>query len=277
MKNRKRLTFALWLTVMLVCTVIFGAPLYYTVVNSLRSIHDTTVFYPKGKLEWINYKYALTLIPFFRYFVSSCIIVAITEFFALTFQFFYGFAFARLKARGKNILFLILLSQMMIPGFALQIPQYIAYSNLGIKNTYWIWVLTGLAGNAYTIFMYKQYLESIPKEIEEAAFVDGCGYFRMILHIFMPMCKSIMAIGFFSTFTAAWGDYMTPYMYLNEKMYPLAIALFNSKFVLPSNPSFELVPVKLAAALLFAIPTIIAFFVTQKKLVSGITAGSVKG
>ena len=258
--------------------VIFVIPLYYTIVNSLRSVYSLPTLILKRKPEWINYKYALTLIPFMRYFLNSCIVVGISIFFGVTVDFFYGFAFAKLKVKGNKFFFMLLLSCMMIPGFALQIPQYVAFSNFGIKDTYWIWIFSGIAGAPAIVFLYKQYIESIPSEIEEAAFVDGCGYFRIIVQIYMPICKTILAVGFFRIFIAEWGNYMTPYMFLTEKKYPLAIALFNqSSYTFPSDPSANLEPVKCAAALLFAIPAILVFFLCQKQLVSGLTAGSVKG
>ena len=275
--KKKRVTHIVWIAACIVISFVFLIPLYYTIVNSLRSLYSNPVlFFPKDP-AWGNYKYAVTLIPFLRYLGNSLLIVSITVFFGITIDFFYGYAFARLKAKGRGILFMVLLAQMMIPGFALQIPQYIAFSNFGIKDTYWIWIFTGLSGSPFIVFLYKQYVESIPKEIEEAAFMDGCGVFRIIVQVYMPMCKSILAVGLFRVFIAEWGNYMTPYMFLSEKKYPLSIALFNSSYMLPGDPAANMDPVKSAAALLFAVPAVIVFFLCQKKLVSGLTAGSVKG
>lgn len=277
MEKRKKVSFVVWAVVCAMLCVIFIVPLYYTFVNSLRSLYAApTLTLPKN-LQWINYQYAVTLIPFLRYLKSSAIIVCISVFFGITVDFCYAFAFARLRARGRKLLFTVLLAQMMIPGFILQIPQYIAFSRFGIKDTYWIWFLTGMAGNPFIVFLYKQYIESIPKEIEEAAYMDGCGFFKIITQIYMPICKSILAVGFFRVFIEAWGEYMTAYMFLSEKKYPLAIALFNASYTLPTDPAANMEPVKCAVALLFAIPAIFVFFMCQKQLVSGITAGSVKG
>ena len=274
-QNKKRVI--AWTAVCILISIIFIFPLYYTLVNSLRSVYSRpVVFLPKNP-EWINYKYAVTLIPFVRYMISSFIIVGISVGFGITVDFLYGYSFARLKARGKGVLFAILLAQMMIPSFALQIPQYITFANIGIKDTYWIWVLTGIAGNAYVIFMYKQYIEGIPRELEEAAYIDGCGFFKTVVSIFVPICKPAIAVGLFRIFTAEWGNYLTPFMFLTERKYPLSIALFNSSYTLPEDPSLVMEPVQLAAALLFSIPTVIVFFACQKQLVSGLISGSVKG
>lgn len=275
--KRKKVTHTAWIIICALISVIFLVPLYYTIVNSLRSLYSSPVLFFSKNPAWENYKYAVTLIPFGRYLCNSLIITAISVFFGTTVDFFYGFAFAKLKAKGRTTLFMILLAQMMIPSFALQIPQYIAFSNFGIKNTYWIWIFTGLSGSPFIVFLYKQYIESIPKEIDEAAYIDGCGVFRIITSIYMPICKSILAVGLFRVFIAEWGNYMTPYMFLSEKKYPLSIALFNSSYMLPGDPAANMDPVKSAAALLFAVPSVGVFFLCQKQLVSGLTAGSVKG
>lgn len=275
--KRKKITHIAWILACALISVIFIVPLYYTIVNSLRSLYASPVLLPPAKPSWENYKYALTLIPFVRYFGNSMLITSISVLFGTTVDFFYGFAFAKLKAKWRTALFMILLAQMMIPSFALQIPQYIAFSNFGIKDTYWIWIFTGFSGSPFIVFLYKQYIESIPKDIEEAAYIDGCGIFYTITRIYMPMCKSIIAVELFRVFIAEWGNYMTPYMFLSEQKYPLSIALFNSSYMLPSDPAANMYPVKSAAALLFSIPAVIVFFLCQKQLVSGLTSGSVKG
>lgn len=277
MKKSNKRNNILWVLTMIVLTIIFVLPLYSAVVNSLRSVYSAPIVGIPKKINWINYKYAVTLIPFFKYLVSSLIIVAITSIFAITVDFFYGYAFARLNVKGNKFLFLLVLSQMMIPGVAMTIPRYITFANFGMKDTYWIWILTGAAGNAFAIFRYKQFIELVPRDIEEAAFIDGCGFFRIITQIYMPMCKNVMVISLFGAITGAWSDYMTPYMYLTSENYPLAIALFNAAYQIPGDSAANTEPIKLAAAILFSLPMIALFFVCQKQLTDGMTAGSVKG
>lgn len=271
-KKKKIMTYA----ALTLISVVFLIPLYYTIINSLRPLYTPQVCFPK-KIVFNNYKLAVTLIPFGRYLKNSLMIVSISLVLGVFVNFFYGYAFARIKVKGNGFWFMLTLAQMMIPAIAMQIPQYILYSKLGIRDTYWIWVINGLAGSPFTIFLYRQYMMSIPKEIEEAAVIDGCSYVSMIPRIFMPMCKSVMAIVVFNTFMGNWGDYMTPFMYLSQKKYPLSLALFGVNYTLPQNPNVALGPVKNAAALLLAIPVFAVFFLCQKQLVAGVTAGSVKG
>ena len=277
MKNQevKKKKVSFWVMVVLL-SLIFFFPLYYAFVNSLGSIYQQPSLFFKS-IHFENYKYAVTLIPFFTYLKNSIIIVSIQVVMGVVLNFMYGYCFARLKARWKSVLFTITISTMMIPGFAISIPQYIMMSSLNIKDTFLIYVIFGLAGSSYTIFMFRQFLLTFPKEIEEAAIVDGDNYFSIIWHFYLPMCKPIIAVVFFNSFLGAWGDYMTPFMYLSESKYPLAIALFNAKYSMPGNPQLKMTSVVLAAALLFMIPTIVVFFICQKYLVSGTIEGSVKG
>ena len=277
MKKKRKITYVFWFATMIILVAILVAPLYSAVVNSLRSVYAGPVIAMPENINWINYKYAVTLIPFMKYLTSSLIIVAISSFFAVTFDFFYGYAFAKLNVVGNKFLFMLVLSQMMIPGVAMTIPRYITFANFGIKDTYWIWILVGMAGNAYAVFRYKQFIELVPRDIEEAAFIDGCGFFRIITQIYMPMCKNVVVISLFSAITGSWSDYMTPYMYLTSEKYPLAIALFNSAYLIPGDSAANTEPINLAAAILFSLPMIILFAFCQKQLAEGITAGSVKG
>lgn len=277
MHKKNRLGYIVWFVLCCLFTVVMVGPLVYSFINSLRGLYEAPTFTIPRNPQWINYLYAVTLIPFVNYLKSTLIITIIKVAFGLTVSFCYAFAFARLKARGRQVLFMILLSQMMIPGIATQIPTYITFANMGFKNTYWIWIVGGMSGDLFLIFTYKQYLENIPREIDEAAYIDGCSFFKMIPLIYFPICKSILVVGLFNCVQAGWGDYMTATMYLNSKMYPLATALFSAQYSLPEDPKANVEPIKLAAAFLFAIPLLVTFFFCQKQLVEGVTAGSVKG
>lgn len=277
MKNKKKLQSILKYIICCIVAIIFLYPLYYTFINSIRPLYATpAVAVPKG-WEFINYYYAVTLIPFFKYFLNSLILVSISCGIGLFTNFLYGYALARIHVRGSGFVNMLNLSQLMIPAVTLTIPQYILFSQLGLKNSYLIWVLNAIAGSPTVIFLYRQYMLSIPTTIEEAAKIDGASTLSLIFRVVFPMCKPIVAVGMFNTFLATWGDFMTPYMYLSEEKYPLAMALFGVSYSLPNNPNFKLIPVQLAAALLFALPIIIVFFFCQKQLVQGVTAGGVKG
>lgn len=276
-KSRKKIVSTIGIyAVAVIFAIIFFYPLYYSIINSLRPIVSTpAILFPKG-FEVINYYYAVTLIPFFKYFLNSIIIVAIGLGISIVVNFFYGYALGRLQAPGKKLVFYIILSQMMVPFMAIQIPQYILFSNMGIKDSYLIYVINGLVGNAFIVFLYRQYFLEFPKSIDEAALIDGCSPFSIATRIMLPISKPIVSVAVFYEFLNFWNDYMTPYMYLSEDKYPLSMALFGLSYSLPNNPGLKLVPVQNAAAILLMIPTVIVFFVCQKQLVAGVTAGGIK-
>ena len=232
-----------------------------------------------SEFHWENYYYAVTLIPFFKYLLNSLIIVAIVVPMCTIINMVIGYAFARLRARGKDVMFVIVLSTMMIPGIVTMIPQYILYNVLGITDTFFIYVLGNIGGGAYNIFLFKQFFSAMPKELEEAAKIDGAGTLQTIFRIFAPAAKPVIIIVAIGAFQGAWGDYMTPFMYFSPEKYPLAMALFGSvSYSMPgAPPGMVYEPLINAAAILMTIPPIIGFFFTQKHIVQGVVTTGLKG
>jgi len=252
-------------------------PIYYTFINSLRPILSTPAILLPKAFEWENFKYAITLIPFWDYLKNSLIILGISVPFGVLFNFYYGYALAKLNAPGSNILFIIVLSSMMIPTFATQIPQYIMFTKIGLNNSFLIWVFEAVAGTSYQIFLAKQYLKALPNSLIEAATIDGCSHFQIISRIALPLSKPLIAIMIFNLFNFNWGDYMTPYMYLSREKYPLIMPVFNAFEYVQPGTGVTMVPVINASALLVTVPVFILFFICQKQLVQGATASGIKG
>lgn len=263
-------------TLAIVFAIIFIFPFYYTITNSLRPINSSPALLTFKGFEFINFEYAVTLIPFWDYLKNSLLIEVIGLSTGLFTSFAYGYALARLKAPGKTVVFYMILSSVMVPAMAIQVPQYVLFSNLGLRDTYWIYVINGLGGSAVNVFTYRQYLVRFSSSIEEAAMIDGCNRFSIMWRVVAPISKPIIAVVLFKDFLMLWNDYMTPYMYLSQSKYPIAMALFGTSYIMPNNPGVKLVPVQNAAAILITIPTLIVFVLCQKQLVSDVTAGSIK-
>ncbi|HZJ58441.1 MAG TPA: carbohydrate ABC transporter permease [Clostridia bacterium] len=274
--KRKTLNLVFVYILAILLSIIFVIPLIFTFSNSLRDLYSSPVLIPKT-LNWSNYNLAVTLIPFWKYVGNSGIITGISVSLAICMNFLFGYAFARLKAPGKNAMFILVLSMLMVPGIAVQIPQFIIFSNIGIKDTYWIWILGGLGGNAFYIFLFRQFLSSLPKDLEDAARIDGCTTFTIIWRIFVPLSWPAIAVVAMLDFNGAWGDYMTGYMFLSPKNYPLSTALISTSYSLPNQPTIQLEPVVNAAALLLTLPVIVVFFLGQRYLVEGIVTTGIKG
>lgn len=233
------------------------------------------LFFTEWHVE--NYYFAVAMIPFLKYLLNTMKLVVINVFGSLVMDFLVGYAFARLRAPGKELLFKLVLLQLMIPYIAIQIPQFVWYNTLGLMDTYWIFILNALGGSAYNIFLVKQFMSSFPRELDDAARVDGCGFVRMILQIVIPLSKPLYALLFFNAFVGAWNDYMGPQMFLTGDKYPLATAMFGNLYFLPNKPEILLEPVTMAACVLFTLPVIAIFFFFQKYLVQGIVTSGLKG
>jgi multiple sugar transport system permease protein len=259
-----------------VLTVIFVYPLYITVANSLNPLYSLPTLLPTA-FNLQNYKMAVTMIEFSAFLKNSIIICAIYVPLTTITSALAGFAFARLKAPGKKLLFVIITSTMMLPGIVTQVPTYILFHKLNFIDTFYPWLLWGIGGSAFFIFMYRQFFSSIPKELEEAARIDGCSTLRMYATIFMPLATPATWTTAIMLFQGTWGDFMTPFMFLRDEHYPLATALATIGYHLPDNPNVVLQQPSSAAAILFMIPTIAAYFFGQRYLVDGIAAGAVKG
>lgn len=257
--------------------LVFLFPIYYTFINSIRGLNSLPAIFTPTAFEWVNFKYVFTLIPYGKYLVNSLIILAITVPIGLVVNVLYGYALAKLQARGQSLIFYGVLITMMIPTFAIQIPQYILFSKVGLTDTFLLWVFEATAGNAGMIFLARQYFYSMPRSLVEAAYIDGCTPFTAFTQIILPLSKPLCAIIVFQIFLFNWGDYMTSYMYLSKDKYPLVMSMFTSaEYVMPGT-NVVLTPVVNAASLIFMIPVLILFFICQKHLVEGATASGIKG
>lgn len=257
-------------------TILFTLPFVITLSTSLNPLNSLPSILPKA-LDLNNYVLAMNKIKFFDYVTNSLIICAIYVPLTTLSSALAGFAFARLHAPGKKALFLIITSTMMLPGIVTQIPTYILFHKLDIINTFYPWLLWGIGGSPFFIFMYRQFFSSIPKELEEASRMDGCSTFRLFWNIFLPLATPATWTTAIMCFQGTWGDFITPFMFLKESSYPLATALATVGYHLPNNPNVVLKEPSSAAAILFMLPVVATFFFGQRYLVDGIVAGSVKG
>ena len=277
METRSKFSKFVFYTGMSMVGLVFLFPIYYTLINAIRGLNDLPAILTPIAYEWENFKLAITLIPFWKYLKNSFIILGISLPLGLVSNTIYGYALAKLRAPGRSLIFYLVLITMMIPSFAMQIPQYILFKKIGLSDTFALWVCEGIAGMAAMIFLSRQYFYSVPQAIIEAAYIDGCNAFTVYTKVIVPLSKPLVAIILFQLFNYNWGDYMTPYMYLSRDKYPLVMTMFSpAEYVLPGTSTI-LTPVVNAASLLFIIPVVILFFTCQKQLVEGVTASGVKG
>jgi ABC-type glycerol-3-phosphate transport system permease component len=258
--------------------VFFLLPIVWLVLTSLKKEFEYMA-YPITILPttpmWDNYVQALTMAPFWRYFKNSVFLATTTATLTVASSALVGFGFARLKGPGKNILFSINIATLMIPWAVLGIPQFIVFSKIGLVNTYWPWVIWGLTGSPWHIFLFRQFFAAFPKELEDAAEVDGCGRLRTFVQIFLPNSLPVIAASFIFQFHWVWGDWVTPLLYLNDKLTTLSVILAGKAYV---NPKAQvIVTITMAGVVLYMLPLIVVFFFAQRYIMEGVVTTGIKG
>ncbi|MDR1450278.1 MAG: carbohydrate ABC transporter permease [Propionibacteriaceae bacterium] len=270
---------ALRYAILTVVSAILMAPFVFIVSISLSSDQTTKQlsfsFWP-SEFHFDNFARAFTSdLPMGRFLLNSVVIVFFSCIFMTLSSAVVAYGFARLRAPGKNILFIVLLSTMMIPGEVLLIPQFIIFRNFGWIDTLLPIIVPNLFANAYNVFLMRQFISRIPKELDEAAQLDGLGQFGIFARMAMPLMKPILVAVAIFTFTFNWGYFFGPLIYINstEKM-PLAlgIQLLSATSSGAQTPPWNLVMV---GAMILIIPMVAVYHFGQKYLYeAGLVSGS---
>lgn len=272
--KKRVLHIVLWILNLLFALVILFPILYcFNVSNMTKTelyAYPPKFFAAAFSLE--NYKVALELAPFFRFILNSLLVSSICTAAQVLTGALAGYCFAMFDFKGKNLIFSIMLATMMIPGQAILIANYLTVSQWGINNTYAALVLPYLA-SAFAVFNMRQAFLSLPRELFEAAMVDGCTRFKYFCRIGLPLVKpAVGALGIY-VFLDIWNYYMWPLIVVNTvDMRTVQIGLG----MLQGSESTNFGPV-MAGAMMILLPSIIVFVIGQKQLVEGLTSGAVKG
>ncbi|MCY6957698.1 carbohydrate ABC transporter permease [Clostridium brassicae] len=273
MKTKNTSKFIVYALNIMISILILG-PILYTLGVSFMTPEQIFEYPPRfipRSLYIKNYKEALEIAPIGRFIFNSFIMsVAITAGQIIT-GMLAAYAFSFMEFKGKKILFIVILSTLMIPGQAVIIANYLTISSLGLLDTFRALILPYLT-SALGIFLFRQFFLSIPKELYEAAVIDGCGNFRFLISIVIPLSKpAIGSLGIY-TFLHAWNMYMWPLLTTNrDGMRTVQIGIS----MLENVDSQAFGPV-MAGIIMIILPSIIAFILGQKQLIEGLTAGSVK-
>jgi len=219
-----------------------------------------------------NYRFALDNMPFWRYVATSIFLVILNLVGTLLSCSLVAYSFARLQWPGRNFCFALMLATMMVPGQVTMIPGFLIMKSLGWYNTlYPLWVGSFFA-SAFNVFLLRQFLKGIPRDLEDAAKIDGCGFWRIYWHIMLPLIKPTLAAIAIFTFMGAWNDFMGPLIYLSDqRLYPLSFGLY------ALNVSSGGMGSMMAGSLLMTTPVIVIFFFAQKYFIQGVTLTGMKG
>ena len=262
--------------VLILMTMITVVPLLWMVTTSLKTSDNVMRMPP----QWIPnpvtlraYYEAFTVQPLLRSMVNSLLIALANVFGTLIFSSMAAFAFAKLRFRGKNLIFMILLTSLMIPSQVALIPMYVAYSRIGWVDTYLPLILPNVLLNAYGVFMIRQFMAGIPDAYMEAARIDGAGYGSIFIRIYLPLCKQILITLGLYNFINSWNNFLTPLVMLNSTE-KFTVPLLLSTYKVMYNIDWALL---MAASTVSVLPIIILFVLAQKHFVEGITVAGIKG
>jgi multiple sugar transport system permease protein len=262
-----------------ILAVVFVLPVFWLVISSLK-IETELVRWPIAWFpqvpQWDNYVQVLTN-PRFGFFdailksLELTLLNAIPNVFVCAMG---GYALARINAPGRNLTLTIMLSTMMIPGTITIIPSYVINSKLGLVNNPLLWLLWGLGGSAFSIILFRQFFSSFPKELEDAAAIDGANPLTTFFLIFLPNARAVLSVTFLFSFAWNWGDFFGQSLYLTAKNATLAMKLATAFKTPMGRPIYSL---SFAGIILYALPLILLYLLLQRQIVQGIVTTGLKG
>lgn len=262
--------------------VMFGFPLFWTAMSSLKTIPEMSKFPPvliPAVPQWSNYWTVLNIsYPVGRWFLNSVLVVLLTTSGSLVTASLVAYSLARFDYRGRDVLFMITLATMMLPAQVTLIPQFVLFYKLGWINTILpLWVPHWFGGGAFAIFLMRQFFLTLPRDLDEAALIDGAGYFRIFWLILLPLCKPVLATLAIITIIASWSDFLGPLIYLNSpEKFTVSVGLQFFKAV-PEVGGEPMQHLLMAACIMSMIPIIVIFFFGQRFFVQGIVMSGIKG
>ena len=262
--------------VLIAVAVIYLLPFLWMLSTSLKADQELYAFPPiLIPIPPIvqNYKEALNYFPFMRYFLNSVIISVGTVIGTLISCPLVAYSFSKIKWWGRDIFFYVMISTILLPFAVTMIPQFIIFQKLGWLNTFLPLIVPSFFGVPLYIFLIRQFFQTIPDELLDAARVDGAGEFRIFLKIMLPLSKPVLFLISLFTFIGSWNNYLGPLIYLtNESKYPLSLGL--PQFLNRYGTHWNWM---MAAATMSIIPSILLFIFTQKYLIEGIKLSGIKG
>lgn len=271
----------IWLHIpMLLLAVLFLAPLVWMLSTAFKAPAD--IISGLGTMQWLprpatteNFRTIMgraTEFPIWRWTFNSVFVSLAVTFLVLTVDSLAAFAYSRLKWRGRDQIFALLVATMLVPGQVLLIPTYLLIRHLGLFDTYGALIFPAAAG-AFGVFLLRQFFLTIPVELEEAARLDGCGPLGILRHVVLPLSKPALAtLGIF-TFMGTWNAFEGPLLFtdtLTMRTLPVGITIFQGRYNIEYGPL-------MAAAALAAIPVTLAFLVFQRHIIKGISLTGLAG
>jgi multiple sugar transport system permease protein len=271
----KRLAPLLVNLVLVAGAVITLVPLLWMFSASLMPAGEATAFPPRllpSRVTFEHYRDLLVGLRLARSFANSMLIAVVSTLLSLLFCSMAGYAFAKLRFRGRDRIFTWLVAALAIPAQVAMLPLFLLLKSMGLVNTY-VGAMIPLMATIYGIFFVRQFMVSIPQDIINAARVDGANEWEIYWSVILPLARPVLATLAIFTFMSAWNDFMWPLIILSDhRKYTMPVAVAN--LVGEHLQDLELM---MAASVITVIPVLVLFFVLQKQYIAGVMAGSVKG
>lgn len=257
--------------------ILFCLPFAWLVLTSLKP--PAEVFSPgwiPSEWRWDNYTEVFEVAPVGRWLWNTVVITTLAVVAVTISSSLVAYGFARLRFRGRNALFALVIGTYLLPGAVTMIPTFLIWNELGAVNTFWPLWAGNLFGSAFYIFMLRQFLLTVPQDLMDSARIDGAGFFRIYWTLMLPLIRpALVAVAIFEA-NAKWDDFMGPLIYLNSPdNYTLALGLGTMK------QSFQELgsqwTLLLTASVIFTIPMMILFFMFQRFFMEGATHSGIKG
>ena len=264
---------------LLLMAIIWVLPLIWGIVTSLKDeMEFQTMGFKFLPVEWVTTNYTSLLVdnystPLLHWFFNSLFIAVAHTLLVLIVVSFAGFAYGRLRFKGRNIIFMFLMATMMFPGVVNLVPLYKIVDTLGWVNSYWAAIVPGAAG-VFNIFLVRQFMVNIPIEFDEAARIDGAGDFQIYWRVVLPLLRPILMVVALFSFTGSWNDFLWPSIIFNdiEKM-PITSGLQLLQGMYIAQPTLLM-----AGALVAIVPTFIIYLFAQKYFLQSMSlSAGIKG
>jgi len=264
---------------LLVLSGIFILPVFWmfsTSLHDLPGVFAQPFRWIPDKLQWENYLRAVTLLPFHTYLINTVVITGAAMVATVLSCSLVAYGFARLRFRGRDLLFILCLATMMLPGQVTMIPLYVMFAKVGWVDTFWPLIVPSLFGSPFYVFLLRQFFLRIPKELDEAALLDGGNRLRVYWSVILPLSRPALATVLIFTFIGTWNDFLGPLIYINspeKATLTLALNLMKAQIVGTGTTEWN---VLMAGSLLVMLPNVVVFFLAQKQFIRGISVGGLK-
>ena len=254
---------------------VFALPFLWMLSTSVKPeafAYKVPIMWIPPEIRWRTYIEAWKVQPFHLFYRNTAFITVINITGLVLSSSLVAFAFARIRFWGRDVLFLILLATMMLPQQVTLVPIYVIWSWLKGVNTYWPLIVPEWLANAYNVFLLRQYMMTISPEMDDAARIDGAGWFRIYSQIVMPMSRPALGVVAIQAFAWNWNNFLGPLIYLNEpRKFTIAIGLR-----LFQTQMSQKMPETMAMSIVALIPVLIVFFVAQRYFIQGIVITGIK-